>query len=357
MVVAVDDNIPLLADALACCAEVRIFSGRSLERDLLADAEVLFVRSTTKVNEQLLSGTAVRFVGTATAGTDHIDEHYLARRGIPWISAAGCNAASVAEYVVYAALCWAERHERSLRDAVIGIVGYGHVGSRVGSLAHRLGMQVLANDPPLTGHRGGFPEYCRQAELSELVEASDIITLHVPLVRTGRWPTEQLLCGALLQHAKPGGLIVQASRGGVVDEAGLLPLLEAGRVDAAVDVWEHEPVPDERLVRLCMLATPHIAGHSYEGKLRGSAAMAAAFVEWTGLQPDMDNLDRAFDSAMPPALNYADEKHLLELLRERRRLYDDDRFLRSLLALPPKERGRQFDSFRSNYPVRRETLL
>jgi len=315
------------------------------------------VRSTTKVNEALLAGTAVRFVGTATAGTDHIDVEYLAQRRVPWVSAAGCNAASVAEYVVYAALSWAQRHGRLLRDATIGIVGFGHVGRRVAALANKLGMRILINDPPEALHRGVFPAYCQHTDLAELVQSVDILTLHVPLMRTGAWPTERLIGAQLLSLFRPGGLFVQASRGGVADESALLPLLEAGHFEAVVDVWEHEPLPDERLVQQCVLATPHIAGHSFEGKLRGSAAMAAAFIEWTGLQPDIDVLDKAFDADMVVAPDYTDEQFLFKLLHTRRRLHDDDAFLRSLSALLPEVRAREFDAFRSRYPVRRETLL
>ncbi len=357
MIVAVDNNIPLLAEALACCADVRVFSGRSLTREQLADIEVLLVRSTTRVGAQLLDGTPVRFVGTATAGIDHLDVEYLGQHGISWMSAAGCNAASVAEYVVYAALAWARRHGRLLRDATIGILGFGHVGSRVAALAHKLGMRILVNDPPEALHRGVFPAYCRHTDLSELAALADILTLHVPLTRTGTWPTEHLVDSSVLSLLQPGSLVIQAARGGVADEHALIRLLETGHIEAAVDVWEHEPVPDDRLVRLCALATPHIAGHSFEGKLRGSVALAAAFVEWTGLQPDMDVLDTAFDSGQISFSTYSDEAHLLELLHNRRKLHEDDEFLRSLSSLSSEERARRFDAFRSHYPIRRETLL
>lgn len=357
MVVAVDDNIPLLAEALASCADVRVFSGRSLTREQLADTEVLFVRSTIRVNRELLAGTPVRFVGTATAGIDHLDVEYLAQQGISWIGAAGCNAASVAEYVLYAALSWARRHGRLLRNAVIGIVGFGHVGSRVGVLAQKLGMGVLINDPPEALHRGAFPSYCRHTDLAELASLCDILTLHVPLTSATSWPTHHLANSSLLASMQPGSLFIQASRGGVADESALIQQLQAGRIEAAVDVWEQEPVPNGQLVRLCTLATPHIAGHSFEGKLRGSVALAAAFVEWTGLQPDMDILDTAFDSNQAAFSSYSDESHLFELLHTRRRFHEDDAFLRSLSGLSAQEQASRFDAFRRNYPVRRETLL
>lgn len=357
MVVAIDDNIPLLADVLAACADIRVFCGRSLSSDQLDGVDVLFVRSTTKVNERLLAGTSVRFVGTATAGIDHIDVDYLAERDIAWVSAAGCNAASVAEYVVSAALDWAQRHKRLMRDATVGIVGVGHVGSRVGELAHRLGATVLVNDPPRASHRSVFPVYCRHIPLDELVQSVDILTLHVPLEYGGQWPTNYLIDAEQLRALRPGSLLIQAARGGVVRESALLPLVESGCIEAAVDVWEGEPLPNEQLVRLCALATPHIAGHSFEGKLRGSAALAAAFVGWTGLEPDMDILDQAFDNDKVVVPDFSDEQQVAYVLHSYRKFSDDDAFLRSLAVLNADERAQRFDAYRSRYPVRHETLL
>lgn len=354
MTVAIDENIPLLPRALASCATVQTFSAQSPGGPDLTNVEALFVRSKTRVDARLLDGSSVRFVGTATAGTDHLDPDWLAAQGIVTAVATGCNANSVAEYVLFAALLWAERHRRTLRGSTIGIVGYGNVGRRVSVLARRLGMQVLVNDPPLYDAGHTFPVDCPHTALPDLVAASDIVTLHVPLVQSGEYCTEYLFPARLQALVRPGGLLIQTCRGGVVEEASLPSFLS--RFDAALDVWEHEPVVDTRLAELCLLATPHIAGYAWEGKVRGAEMMALAFARWSGLQPDMTMFAETGGSSLSEP-DYGDEPGLRELLRERRRLVEDDVAFRETLSRIPDERGRLFGELRRRYPRRHESLL
>jgi erythronate-4-phosphate dehydrogenase len=354
LTVAVDENIPLLADALASVASVRTFSARTLQQSDLTDTDVLFVRSKTRVDARLLEGTPVRLVGTATAGTDHLDTNWLVSRGITVVDAAGCNANSVAEYVLFAALLWSEKCGEVVHGKTIGIVGFGNVGRRVAELAHRLSMRVLVNDPPVRDTGYTFPVHCSYRELPDLVAAADIITVHVPLLHDGSYPTFHLFSSPLLQRVRAGTLLIQTSRGGVVDEAALGPFLTS-HLTAVLDVWEQEPVIDTTLARACLLATPHIAGYAWEGKVRGAEMMASAFARWSGTRPDMTIFTGAWQAAAP-AVADSDEAALLALLRERRRLDSDDEEFRATFSLPAVERARLFDELRRRYPRRHESL-
>lgn len=357
LTVAVDENIPLLPAALAPVASVWTFSARKLERSDLMGTDVLLVRSKTRVNAHLLEGTPVRFVGTATAGTDHLDTNWLSSQGITIADAAGCNANSVAEYVLFAALLWSEKRDEPLRGKTIGIVGFGNVGRRVAELAHRLSMRVLVSDPPLSNSQYIFPDYGLHTDLFHLTATSDIVTVHVPLVHSRPYPTAHLFSSLLLQLLRSGVLFIQTSRGGVADEAALLPVLASQRFTAVLDVWEQEPLVDTQLAQSCLLATPHIAGYAWEGKVRGAEMMAAAFARWSGMQPDETVFTEAWQAAASPEIADGDEAGLRVLLRERRRLDDDDKAFRETFSLAPEERARLFDELRRQYPRRHESLL
>lgn len=354
MTIAIDENIPLLADALAVCASVRTFAAHELTRSDIRDVDALIVRSKTRVGASLLHGTPVRFVGTATAGTDHINSAYLREQGIQEAQAAGCNAMSVAEYVLYAALQWNALVGQELRGKTIGIIGFGNVGKRVAHIARCLSMQVLLNDPPLAEKGYQFPADCQYVDVGTLVATADIVTLHVPLVREGSFPTVSLLSPVLLQQMREGALVVQASRGGIVHEQALLPLLAAKRLYAAFDVWEHEPLANSALAQHCLLATPHIAGYSWEGKVRGAAMIAHAFAAWSGLQPHMDAF--AQPQHEPAAIAWNDEAALLRHLQHTRCFHNDDCAFRASLALPSDTHANEFHALRKHYPVRHESI-
>lgn len=358
MTIAIDENIPLLPEALSACGTVRTFSAHTLTNAEVRDVDALFVRSKTKVNALLLQNTVVRFVGTATAGTDHIDSSYLQSRGISQADAAGCNAMSVAEYVVYAALRWSALRQEKLMGKTIGIIGFGNVGKRVAGIARALSMRVLLHDPPLAHQGYRFPDDCPHVRIDTLAAAADIVTLHVPLIHSGVFPTVRLLTSALVHQMREGALLVQASRGGVVDEKAIVPRLATGQIHAAFDVWENEPAISTELAHKCLLATPHIAGYSWEGKLRGAEMMAHAFAAWSGRVPLMDVFFRAYAQQKDRSTNgtWSNEATLFHLLQQSRCLHDDDHAFREILSLPADILAQRFHRLRKHYPQRHEVV-
>ena len=339
-----DENIPALEACFGGSGEVRTLPGRSIRRADLLDVDVLLVRSVTRVDADLLAGTPVRWVGTATIGTDHLDTHFLEQQGIAWASAPGCNAEAVADYVLAVMALAAIERGQALTDGSVGIVGFGNVGSRVHRRLQALGIETHVTDPPLAeqGVSGltGLDE----------VLACDRIALHAPLIRDGRWPTEHLLDAVRVQALRPGQVLISAGRGAVVDNAALRERLEAGGPWTALDVWEGEPLVDPQLARNVRVATPHIAGYSLEGKLRGTVMLAQALNRWQGVDshPALEALvpGPAELEALPATL----EEALLAAYDPRR----DSRQLHETVAGSRAERASAFDRLRKEYPVRRE---
>jgi len=351
-VIFIDRNIPLLAEVLLPAGEIHLFDGRALTREalLLHGCTALFVRSVTRVNEPLLDGTDVRFVATATAGTDHIDEQYLESKGIAFASAGGSNSNSVAEYVLFAVLHWANVRGVSLAGRRLGIVGFGNIGRKAGRYAAELlGMEVWVNDPPLRESGYIFPSEYRYAELDELCGNCEVLTNHVPL-QGGRYSTENVFDGRRIGLLSEGSLFIHASRGGVVQESALVRRLESGDIAAVCDVFCNEPLVREDLARLSLLATPHIAGYSYDAKLLGARMVAESFGAWAEISPDLAPF--AAETAFAPA----DSASRLEILRKNRRFDEDSAAFKATFALPEAERAAAFDALRRTYPVRRETL-
>ncbi|HXX63141.1 MAG TPA: 4-phosphoerythronate dehydrogenase, partial [Bacteroidota bacterium] len=235
--IVVDRNIPLASSAFHAFGDVRLLETGAFSAETIGDADVLVIRSETKVGARLLEGTNVQFVGTATIGTDHIDTDYLSSKGIAFANAPGCNANSVKEYVLAALLVLAGRSGRPLRGRKLGVVGLGHIGSRVAEMGRALGMTVLANDPPIA----------RLTPRSDLLPIdalmqSDIITLHVPLTRQGPDATDRLFDRRRIQALKRGAILINTSRGAVVESEALREALQSGHLGAAIlDVWEGEP--------------------------------------------------------------------------------------------------------------------
>lgn len=257
MKVVIDKYIPFLAEALrAQDVEVATLAPEEITRATVADSQALFVRTRTQVDSALLHGTRVRFVATATIGTDHLDIPYLEKQGVAWASAPGCNAQAVCDYVE-------EAISQFENGKTLGLVGCGHVGSKVKAMAERRGMRVLVSDPPKGMH---FP-------LEQLAAEADVITFHTPLTRTGAFPTYHLCDAAFLSHCRPRTLIINAARGGVVDEEALL---QSG-LPCAIDTWEGEPDINRNLLQHAWLASYHIAGYSLEGKINASQMVLDAF--------------------------------------------------------------------------------
>ncbi|MBY0280173.1 4-phosphoerythronate dehydrogenase [Candidatus Binatia bacterium] len=353
MRIVADENIPLAREAFGAFGDVVLAPGRKIDRAMLADADVLVVRSVTRVDEALLDGSRVRFVGTATIGTDHVDLAALARRGIAFSAAPGCNARSVAEYVVAALLALEVDLGRELRGATIGVVGVGNVGSRVATLARALGMRVLLCDPPRAEREAGFAG----VSFGVVVRAADVLTFHVPLERGGDHPTRHLLDAEAIEQLRPGAIVFNSSRGGVLDDDALAIACAAGRADAVLDVWEAEPRPSAAMLGVVRFATPHIAGYSLDGKLAGTRMIAAALAAFLGAPaPPAETFH--VPVAAPFLEVHASGRAAVRTAVER--VYDlraDDARMRAALADAggvPEARGAAFDRLRRDYPVRRE---
>ena len=377
MDIFIDENIPFLAEALRLNEEhgftVKRFPGRSLTREALQNCLALCVRSTTSVDADLVQQTPIRFVGTATSGSEHIDLDFLREQGIFFRDARGCNANSVAEYVVFAILLWAEKcgfmGYEALRGKTLGIIGLGHIGKRVAVLGERLGMHVIGYDPPLLEADITVPSSIMTmknsiiSSLHELISEADCITNHVPLTDTGKYATAGILDEKTLSRLRPEALFIHASRGGVVVERALESALNEKGIFAALDVWEGEPSVNAALAKRCMLATPHIAGYSYEGKINGSVIMARElerFITKVVGKPftvDWSIFEQALEWKRLPRLDYGNQAQMLHELRISRALEQDTTsFLTVLDSDKPRE---SFDGLRKSYPSseRREILI
>ena len=272
MLIVADENIPLLDAFFEGFGEIRRVPGRSIDRATVEQADVLLVRSVTNVNRALLEGSKVRFVGTCTIGTDHLDLDYFQRAGITWSSAPGCNARGVVDYVLGSLLTLAEIEGADLTQRTYGVVGAGEVGGRLVKVLRGLGWNVLVCDPPRQATEGG--DY---VSLEQIIEQCDVISLHTPLKKHGAQLTWHLFDKNRLNQLKPGTWLINASRGPVVDNAALRQvLLQREDLQAVLDVWEGEPEVDVALAELCVLATPHIAGYSLDGRQRGTAQIYQA---------------------------------------------------------------------------------
>jgi erythronate-4-phosphate dehydrogenase len=356
MRIIADENIPCVAKAFASLGEVTLLPGRSMTPAQVRDADILLVRSVTRVDARLLGETDVQFVGSATIGFDHVDRGYLARRGIGFTTAPGSNATSAAEYVVSALLALNAQQGFEPAGKTVGIIGCGNVGSRVRHKLAALGMNCLVNDPPLQA-QGGHNAF---VDLEAVLQA-DVITLHVPYTREGSYPTHHLADAAFLERLRPGAILINTARGAVVDNAALDALLEA-RPDLSVvlDVWEGEPDISMSLLEKVQLGTPHIAGYSLDGKLRGTEMIYRAACAHFGRPVQWQAADDLPAGLSLDLRDLRDELLLAKLQAAVFACYDirqDDASLRRQLALPAAERPARFDRLRKEYPVRREFPL
>jgi len=354
MKIVADENIPYVVDAFSTIGDVTTMHGRTVTRDLVRDAELLLVRSVTKVNEELLEGTSVRFVATATIGLDHIDQDYLRSRDIALASAPGSNANTVGEYVTAALLVLGRRHNLILDGLTAGVIGVGNVGTQVVEKLTALGIRVLKNDPPLQ-RQTGDPSFLPVDELFD----ADIITVHVPLTKDGLDPTHHLLDSAFLSKLKPGAILFNSSRGSVADTQALLDhVAREGRGPVVLDVWENEPTICIDLLDKVDLGSPHIAGYSFDGKVKGCHMIYEAACQFLGVEPTWDP-----QAQLPPPphprldlsqIDGSDEDVLRQAILTVYDIEGDDARLRGLSSLPEPEQGQYFDRLRKEYPVRRE---
>ena len=347
MEILADKDITAAVESLSAFGSVRLFDGRGMRRDEIGNAEILLVRAVTRVDEPLLKGTAIRFVGSATAGIDHVDIDYLNEAGIEFAYAAGCNARAVAEHVVSLIYLYAESRSQSPRDLSVGVVGYGHVGRALGAMLDQLGVDYVVNDPPL----GDELTANRSASLERALDC-DVVSLHVPLTDTGKYPTLDLVNAARLGCMRPRTLLVNAARGGVVDESALRLRLDGDQsIFAAIDCWSNEPNIDPKLLRGAWMATPHIAGHTLEARLEAMRILHAALNVFLMRS---DAFPSTVSERLPMLKPASNRGGLAPILSNVHPLADQTYRLRRLLALPATRRGAHFDDVRRRYGLRRE---
>ena len=346
--IVVDDAVALARPLFEPLGEVVCLPGKAISRSDLVDADALIVRSRTQVNAELLADTAVRFVGSTVVGLDHIDQAWLLDQGIAFYSAQGCNARSVAEFVITQILQQAQAYNQPISTMTLGIIGVGHVGQSLHTLATALGMRCRLNDPPKQHQARGdaASAYC---DLASALKA-DVISLHTPLTDQGPWPTRHLLDADALAQLKPEQMLINAARGGVIDEAAWC---QAPTGINLIDCWENEPWINAAIYAKASVATPHIAGHAFDAKIRGGLWAAQALAKaW----------QRPFDSAWqnhlpdaPEPLTVAEasdiQTQLTDLVTQCHDPFQDD------LAIRCKEIEcvhKKYEYYRRHYPLRRE---
>jgi len=351
--IVADENIPQVAEAFSDLGEVELLPGREIERGHLLDCQCLLVRTVTDINENLLHDTAVEFVGTATIGTDHVDPNYLAKQRIGFSNAAGCNAEAASEYVISGLFALSERKGFDPFKLKAGIVGCGNVGSRVLQKLQALGIEALINDPPLEAAKTSDYQF---VELDTIIAECNFITLHVPLTSYSEHPTHHLLDYQCLQKLTENCVLVNAARGPVVDNKALSHLLDQ-RSDLIVflDTWENEPDISRTLLNKVDLATPHIAGYSVEGRLRGTQMILDAASQSFGLASNW-----RMESLLPESiiLNIESGRTDLALWQHlfaaHHNIWQDHEALTQSTALSETEFAIHFDSLRRVYPDRFE---
>jgi erythronate-4-phosphate dehydrogenase len=345
--IVIDNKIPFIQGVLEPYAEVSYCEGIAINRDSVSNADALIVRTRTRCNEVLLTDSPVKFIATATIGTDHIDTAYCDANDIFWTNAAGCNSGSVYQYIA-SALAWLFRGRNcNLEALTLGVVGCGHVGSKIVRLGHLLGMKVLVCDPPLQRTQGGD-----FVSLDYVLQHADIVTLHTPLTRQGEDRTFHLVDADKLKMLKPTAWLINSSRGEVVDGDALQMALQNKLLQGVIlDVWEHEPDISADLLDKVALATPHIAGYSADGKATATAMSVQALsrffdLPFTGWQPSEIPQSQHSMELVVDAAGKSQTELFAEVVWYTYAIADDDRCLRLSVADFEKQRGA--------YPVRRE---
>lgn len=341
--IIIDDAIPFIEGVLEPYVDVRYMEGRAISREDAMEADALIIRTRTKCDAALLEGTPVKFIATATIGMDHIDLPYCNERGIIVRNSAGCNAGGVMNYVFSALYGVAARKAIRLEGGKIGVVGVGNVGRRVDSVAGSLGFKVLKNDPPRMKEEGN-EGFC---PLDYLLANSDIVTMHVPLNETTRGMADD----EFFERMKPGTIFINASRGEVVDEAALKRAIpKLGPV--IIDTWNNEPDIDVDLLNMVDIATPHIAGYSYQGKQNGTALAVRAIARFFGIEPLYEFFPKTeiLDlESIRLDLKGKSQGEVASVLQYNYPIFTDDFMLR----MAPEN----FESLRSTYQYRREFYI
>ena len=338
MKVIVDNKIPFIKEAIGKIADEVIYvPGKDFTPALVKDADALIIRTRTQCNRELLQGSRVRFIATATIGFDHIDTEYCHEAGITWTNAPGCNSASVAQYLQSTLLLINLLKGKNLSEMTIGIVGVGNVGIKVAKVARELGMRVLLNDLPRE-EKEGSTDFC---SLQLLAEACDVITFHVPLYKEGKYKTFHLADEAFFRSLKRSPIIINTSRGEVIETAALLKALQTGLISGAViDVWENEPNINLSLLYKVFIGTPHIAGYSADGKANATRMSLDSLCRYFNIQADY-HIDPPKPENPIIIASTPTEAYL--------KMYDPRQDCEALRVHPEL-----FEKLRGDYPLRRE---
>lgn len=342
-----DNKIPFLKGALEPFADVIYLPGKEISPDQIRDADALIIRTRTKCNKDLLEGSKIRFIATATIGFDHIDTEYCQLKNIAWENAPGCNSSSVEQYVLSSLINISLKKKLNLAGSTIGIVGVGHVGTKIERIAKVLGMNILLNDPPRQRNEGDS-EF---VSLKKIKDNSDIISFHVPLTMTGQDKTYHLVDKMFLNSLGKRVYLINTSRGEVIDEKALKEFIGPDRSGAVVlDVWENEPLIDRGLLEMADIATPHIAGYSLDGKANGTQMSIRSLSRFFNLGLDswsVDSLPLPAESRINiDADGRSSESIISEVVLRTYNVLDDDANFR-------KSPG-SFEEQREHYPPRRE---
>lgn len=364
MKIVIDEKIPFIRGAFERWTDVIYAPGRNIDASMVSDADALIVRTRTRCNAALLEGSRVRIVASATIGFDHIDTVWLEQNGIKWVNAPGCNSGSVMQYITSLLFFLAKKHSFDPGSMTLGIVGAGNVGSKVARAASAIGMRVLLNDPPRQRREEGTESQLPKSNsgvrrggtkfhsLKTLLTDCDIITLHVPLTREGEDKTFHLIDREILSQLDRQKIIINSSRGEVVDNLALREALKSGRLrGAALDVWEGEPAADPQLIDLADIATPHIAGYSVDGKANATISSVRVVADELGLpmhdwapaelpQPAMPLIDLTGKGGAAPV------EMVAQAVKHTYPVEEDDLLFRN--------HRENFEYLRDNYRIRRE---
>lgn len=342
-----DQQILFAEEVFSQFGQVKLVDGRAIDNATIKDADVLLVRSVTKVNETLLKDSTIRFVGSATSGIDHIDTDYLQNANIHFVHSPGSNARSVAEYVLSSLFAAAEFKGFDLTEKTVGIIGCGQVGTSVKQFMQALGIKCLVNDP-LLAEKNPDDDY---VELDRIVEA-DIITLHVPLTRAGQYPTYKIINQSFLDRLKADVVLLNTARGEAIDEVALLAFKETHPAATLIlDVWCNEPQINIDLLQQAFIGTPHIAGYSYDGKLKATRMLAEAMAQ--AFKHPFDDSMSVSEPVLDP-VEYNDNSAIQSAVMRSYDVRSDAITLRESVDMPVDERARYFDGLRKKYPIRRE---
>ncbi len=351
-----DENIPHIHALAEPWGKVITYPGRHITADTLKNADALLIRSVTPVTMDLLAHTSVKFVGSCTAGMDHVDVTALQQQGIHCISAPGCNARSVAEYVLASLLTVAAQYSIRLQGKTLAIIGYGHVGQAVTQLMGLLDIKIIICDPPLQQQNK-----IQGVSLQQALTA-DIICLHAPLITQGPFTSHYLIGEKELKQIAPDAILLNAGRGALIDNEALYQHLQKNpSLHCILDVWENEPRIHPLLAQLCRISTPHIAGYSLDSKIKSAHQIIKNMVTYfysaaeaeTIQLPNTEYADKQKITA-DLIKTFSSQDQLYACVKQRYDLKKDHQALQETLHLSAPERAIAFDQLRKNYPERRE---